>query len=112
MPRGFPSWVGAAFLLCSGHWTQAESTSARSATVEPLGSCSRRSPIIISEIMYHPAPRTDGKRLEFVELYNSQPWDEDFSGHRLAGDIEYTFPNGTIFPALSFIVVAKSPADL
>src|SRR5262249_46334269 len=39
---------------------------------EPLGPSSRRTGLVISEIMYHPTNRADGKILEFVELYNSQ----------------------------------------
>ena len=43
-------------------------------TYEPLGPASRRTGICISEILYHPAQRIDGRELEFIELYNSQPW--------------------------------------
>ena len=28
--------------------------------------------LLITEIMYHPAARADGRHLEFVELYNSK----------------------------------------
>jgi hypothetical protein len=80
--------------------------------VEPLGPSSRRSGLIISEIMYHPARRADGKNLEFIELFNTQPTPEDLTGFRLAGSIDYTFPTNTILPAGSFLVVAKAPADL
>jgi len=38
---------------------------------EPLGPSSRRTGMVISEIMYHPPPRADGRNLEFVELYNA-----------------------------------------
>ena len=34
------------------------------------------------------------------------------SGFRLSGDIDYTFPPGTVLPAGAFVVVAKNPADL
>jgi len=79
---------------------------------EPLGPSSRRTGLVISEIMYHPAERADGKKLEFVELYNSNPFFEDISGFRLSGDIDYTFPAGTIFSGGSFLVVARNPADI
>lgn len=79
---------------------------------EPLGPSSRRTPLVISEIMYHPLPRSDGKDLEFVELFNSGPVPEDLSGYRLAGTIDFTFPPGTVMPAGDFLVVAKSPGDL
>ena len=43
---------------------------------EPPGPSSRRTPITFSEIMYKPAKRADARNLEFVELYNSNPWAE------------------------------------
>ena len=81
-------------------------------TYEPLGPSSRRTPIVISEIMYHPAPRADGKNLEFIELYNSNPFREDISGFRLTGEFDYTFPPGTVLGGNSFLVVAPQPAEL
>ncbi len=79
---------------------------------EPPGPSSRRTPLAITEIMYHPAARPDGRVLEFVELYNSNPWAEDLSGCRLAGAVDYTFPAGTTIGALSCRVVAANPPDL
>ena len=35
---------------------------------EPLGPSSRKTGIVISEIMWKPAPRTDGNNVEFLEL--------------------------------------------
>jgi hypothetical protein len=35
---------------------------------EPLGPSSRATGLIISELMYHPGPRPDGKRLEFLRF--------------------------------------------
>ncbi|MDA7514941.1 immunoglobulin domain-containing protein, partial [Akkermansiaceae bacterium] len=58
-------------------------------TYEPLGPSSRRSGITISEILYHPAQRSDERELEFIELFNSQPWAEDISGWRLSGEADY-----------------------
>lgn len=79
---------------------------------EPLASSTRRTALLISEIMYHPAPRPDSNSLEFVEIYNSQAFYEDISGHRLSGDIDFTFPPGTILPSGGFAVVARNPAAL
>ncbi len=73
---------------------------------------SRRSPLIVSEIMYHPSERADGKNLEFVELFNTEPVGWDISGFRLEGTIQYTFPVGTTLPGRSFVVVAADPASL
>ena len=79
---------------------------------EKIGPSSRRSALSISEILYHPMERADGLDAEFVELYNSQLWAEDISGFRLAGGIQYRFPEGSVIPPKAFIVVAKSPSAL
>ncbi|HYG33384.1 MAG TPA: lamin tail domain-containing protein, partial [Clostridia bacterium] len=80
---------------------------------EPLGPSSRKTPIVISEIMYKPAPRADTNNLEFVEIYNSNPWFHDISGYRLVGDaLSYTFPSGTILPGGAFLIIAASPQNL
>lgn len=79
---------------------------------EPLGPSSRRTPLVISEIMYKPAARVDGRNLEFIEIHNSNPWFHDVSGHRLGGDVKYTFPPNTVIPGGGFLVVAAAPADL
>ncbi len=80
---------------------------------EPLGPSSRKTPIAISEIMYKPAPRTDGRNVEFMELYNSNPWFQDISGYQLRGTaLSYTFPAGTVMPGGAFLVIAAAPADL
>ncbi len=78
-----------------------------------LGPSSRLTPIVISEIMYKPAPRPDGKNLEYIEIYNSNPWLHDLSGYQITcADMRYTFPAGTLIASNSFIVVAAVPADL
>src|SRR5207249_4440642 len=79
---------------------------------EPLGPSSRKTGLAISEIMYKPAPRADGKVLEYLELFNSNPFFEDISGYRLSGDIDFIFPTNTVLPGGAFLVVAKSPADV
>src|SRR5262245_31655169 len=80
--------------------------------VETLGPSSRGTGLVISEIMYHPAPRGDGRLLEFIEIYNSQAFSEDLTGHRISGDADYKFPAGTILSAGAFLVVAPSPGDI
>lgn len=49
------------------------------------GPATRRGPFVLSEIHYHPRDRVDLKNLEFIELYNTQPWQEDLTGFRLTG---------------------------
>ena len=80
---------------------------------EAPGPSSRKTPIIISEIMYKPAPRADTNNLEFVEIYNSNPWFHDISGYQLiSGNLSYTFPPGTILNGGAFLVIAASPASI
>ncbi|HEY4417819.1 MAG TPA: lamin tail domain-containing protein, partial [Verrucomicrobiae bacterium] len=78
-----------------------------------LGPSSRKTPIVFSEIMCKPAARTDGKNVEFVELYNSNPWFQDISGYQVAcADMHYTFPPNTFLPGGGFLVIAAAPNDL
>ena len=87
-------------------------------TREPLGPATRRSGLVISEIFYHRlcCARAMGDDDddddddckfgdEFIEIYNSNPYFEDLSGHRLTGNIQYRFPNGTRIPGGGFIVL-------
>ena len=78
---------------------------------EPLGPSSRRHGVVISEVMYHPTNRVDGKNLEFIEIYNSQPWFEEIGGWRISGAIDYTFPSNAVLQARGFLIVAANPAD-
>ena len=73
---------------------------------------SRGTGIIVSEIMYHPRPREDGRNLEFVEFYNTEWVDIDISGYRMSGAADYTFPADTILGRRGRIVVAANPADM
>ncbi|HWD91524.1 MAG TPA: lamin tail domain-containing protein [Verrucomicrobiae bacterium] len=76
--------------------------------VESPGQSSRRTGLVISEIMYHPT----NSALEFVELFNTRGEPANVSGYRLAGDISYTFPANTTIPGGGFLVVASSPPAL
>ena len=82
--------------------------------IEPPGPSSRKTPFALTEIMYRPFPATNasGSSLEFVEIYNSNPFFEEISRFRLSGDIDYTFPQGTFVQGGQYIVVAKDPAAL
>ena len=80
---------------------------------EAIGPSSRKSPVVFSEIMFKPAPRTDGKNLEYLELYNSNPYFQDISSYQVTcADMNYTFPAGTMMPGGSYLVVAAAPADV
>ena len=78
---------------------------------EPPGPCSRRTPLVITEIMYHPPDAWDiTNNLEFIELWNSGLVTEDLTGHQLAGEINYQFPDQTRIAPGQFLVIAKDPA--
>src|SRR5262249_39908791 len=80
---------------------------------EVLGPSSRKTPIVITEIMFKPAPRADTNNLEFVEIYNSNPWFHDISGYQLVGkNLHYTFPQGIVIPGGAFLVIAASPQSI
>src|ERR1044071_622445 len=79
---------------------------------EPAGPSSRHGPVIISEIMYHPTHRVDGRTLEYIELFNSNPFFEDISGFRVSGDVDFTFPTNTVLAARAYLVVAAVPEDV
>ena len=80
--------------------------------MEPPGPCNRRGPLVISEIMYHPAPNAAGRKLEFVELFNSGAVPQKLDGFRLSGDVDFTFPSNTTVAAAGYLVVAANLADL
>jgi len=67
------------------------------------------SPVVLSEILpsnrTYPAP--NGKFLDFIEIHNTTDSPIDISGYMLGDQpdtIGYTFPNGTVLPAHSYIV--------
>jgi hypothetical protein len=106
--RSNPFILGCALLLSFA----AGSASAATAH-DVLGPGSRKSPIVFSEIMYKPAPRTDGKNLEFIEIYNSNPWFQDISGYQITcADMSYTFPAGTTIGSNAFLVIAAATNDI
>ena len=79
-------------------------------TTEPLAAAARTTPIVISEIMANPGGTNAD--LEFIELYNSNPFFEDVSGYKITGEINFTLPPNTIMPGGSFLVLGKSKAGI
>ena len=59
--------------------------------------------------MYHPAPQESGANLEFIEIFNSQPWWEEVGGFHIDGDINYGLPPGTRIEKLNYLVIASDP---
>ena len=80
---------------------------------EPLGPSSRKTGIVFSEIMYKPAPRADTNNVEFLEIYNSNPFFQDISGYQVTcADMSYTFPTNTLIAGGAFFVLAASPQSI
>ena len=104
--------VGGYDVIVSNPWGSATSQVATVRIILRLGPSSRRTGLVFSEIMYHPADRADGRNLEFIEIHNSNPFQEDLSGYRITGDADFTFPPGTIIGGEGYLVVAASAADI
>lgn len=79
---------------------------------EPPGPSTRRTGLVVSEILRQAPARPDGRRLEFVELYNTNPFFEDLGGWSLTGTFPFTFPPGTRLAGNSHLVIAPVPEDL
>ena len=79
---------------------------------EPIGPSSRKTGLVISEIMYNPrliSGLPTNQTHEFVEFYNSKPWPEDISGYFVDGAVRFTFPPGTVLPSHGYLVLARVP---
>jgi hypothetical protein len=97
-------WLAALVFLLAGNLAAARA--------DALGPASKRTALVISEVMYHPATRADGKNVEFIEIYNSEAVPKDIGGFRVEGDVSFVFPAGTTIGSLGFVVVAAAPADV
>ncbi len=79
---------------------------------EPPGPSSRRTGLAITEVMYNPRAVpgvATNLTLEFIELFNSNPWDENIGGYFIDGDVHYEFPSNTVLQAGAYLVVARVP---
>ena len=81
---------------------------------EPIGPSTRRTGLIISEIMYHPrtVPGFTNNSLEFIEIFNSQSYSENLTGYRISGSVDYAFPKNTVLKPGQYLVVARDPSFL
>lgn len=93
-------------------WAEGAVTRSVDSGMEPLGPTNRRGAVVISEIMYHPADHPSGANLEFIELYNTQPYFEEIGGWQITGEINYTFPEGTRIPGGGFVVISGVVKEL
>ena len=64
-------------------------------------------PIVIHEIMYHPAPAVpEDNGLEWVELRNPGTNAVELRGWSFTKGVSFTFSNSTVLPAGGYLVVA------
>lgn len=61
--------------------------------------------VVINEIHYHPASENDAE--EFIELFNQADTPADISGWEVTDEVLFRFPEGTLVPPKSYVVVAK-----
>lgn len=66
----------------------------------------RAQPVVINEIMYHPA--SENPLDEWVELHNPTATNVNLSGWRLSGGIAFNFATNTVIPAGQYLVVAAN----
>ena len=74
------------FLLLASSSLRAQFSTDR----EPLGPSSRKTGLVRTEIMYNPRPipgLDTNLTHEFIEVFNSKPWDEDIGGFSIGGDV-------------------------
>src|SRR5881296_2618001 len=77
---------------------------------EPPGPSSRKTGLVITEIMYNPRPvpgQSTNITFEFVELFNSNPWAEDVSGYSITGAVHYAFASGTVLPPGGYLAICR-----
>ncbi|HIK98624.1 MAG TPA: hypothetical protein EYG13_03640, partial [Dehalococcoidia bacterium] len=63
--------------------------------------------VVFNEIHYNPVGTHEIG--EWIELFNQMGIKSDISGWRLAGGVDYTFPQGTILDPGEYLVIYKSP---
>jgi hypothetical protein len=66
-------------------------------------------PVLINEIMFHPAPAVpEDSGQEWIELFNAGTNAVDVSAWRFDAGVSFTFPPNTLIPAGGYVVVAAS----
>ena len=76
---------------------------------------SEKSPLLVSELMYMPAPPEEGSRFtekdyEFIELFNNS--DKPFypEGQSITGGVEFVFAQGSkAVPEQGYVLIVKNP---
>ncbi len=85
----------AIFLLCAAHFLFTSQSEAQAGSV------------VLNEIYYDPPEKAKASR--FIELFNPTEAAVDLSHWRLAGEVEFAFPDGTSIEAKAYLVVAQNP---
>jgi hypothetical protein len=70
----------------------------------------RTGPVVISEVMYLPA--AGNSDLEFVEIFNGGEQVENLGNWRIAGDVDYTFPENTLLAPGEVLAILPFDPDL
>jgi hypothetical protein len=78
--------------------------------VVPVAAAEEIGPVVINEIHYNPAVKTEP--VEFIELYNRSTQTVDLAYWTLDGGIQFYFAPGLSIPAGGFVVIAEDPAAL
>jgi hypothetical protein len=75
----------------------------------------RVGPVVVSELVYHPAPFSDAERaaaggasvedLEYLEVWNPTAQPVDLTGWRLGGGVSFVLPAGLVVPAGGCVVL-------
>jgi len=101
----YPGTVKARVRSPSGDWSPLTEAAFDTGVIEPL---------IISELMYHPADNgaIDGDEYEFLEIKNIGSHTVSLDGMSFTSGISYTFPAGSSLAAGSHLVLAKFTSRL
>ena len=79
-------------------------------TLALFGTAALQAAPVINEIHYN--NDLNYIATEFIELYNPGPEDLALNGWKLAGGIDFTFPENSLLESGAYIVVAENPATL
>lgn len=86
-------------------------------TASPSSGATLQEHLVISELMYHPAPATeaelaagfDESDFEFIELYNRGDEALDLTNVRFTKGVDFDFPEGTMLAAGAYGLVVAHP---
>lgn len=71
--------------------------------------------LVITEVLYNPslpAGETDGRLLEYIEIYNENQDPLDLSGYSVCNGVDFEFPEGTWLEGRSYLVLCAKEAKI